>query len=127
MKQNRNPVLPQAGSSIIGCMDSATNRWAYVRPVLWLCSPTILCLITLFFVFPLYRPLPFSRYTRMDAMFLWSFIAPLFTAAAVVVLARRPNRGEVSLRIKIAAWSGIGLIVIINVFLIAGFAAAAYY
>jgi hypothetical protein len=107
-------------------MGSASNRWAYLRPVLWLCSPTILCLITFFFAFPLDRRLPFSHYTRMDAMFLWSFIAPLFTVAALVVLAKRPNRLAVPLGVKIVAWSGIGLIVVINLFLAVGFWAAAY-
>ncbi|HET9184031.1 MAG TPA: hypothetical protein VFP59_18030 [Candidatus Angelobacter sp.] len=105
---------------------TAGFRWDYVRPAFWLCSPTILCFITFFFAFPLYRPLPFSRYTRMDAMFLWSFVAPLFTVAAIVVLARRPNRRAVSLGLKIAAWSGIVLIMVINLFLVFGFWAAAY-
>ena len=107
-------------------MDSTSNGWAYLRPVLWLCCPTLLCFITFFFAFPLDRRLPFSHYTRMDAMFLWSFIAPLFTVAAIVVLARRPNRRAVSLGLKIAAWSGIVLIMVINVFLAFGFWAAAY-
>jgi xanthine/uracil/vitamin C permease (AzgA family) len=108
-------------------MDSASNHWAYLRPVLWLCSPRILCFITFFFAFPLDRRLPFSTYTRMDAMFVWSFIAPLFTLAAIVILARRPNRRAVPSRLKIATWSGIGLIVVINVFPAVGFWAAAYF
>lgn len=108
-------------------MVSANSRWVYVRPVLWLCSPTILCFITLFFAFPLYRQLPFTRYTVFDAMFLWSYIAPLFTVAAIIVLAKRPNRKAVSLRIKITNWFGIGLIMAINLLLIVGFLAAAYY
>lgn len=87
---------------------------------------TILCFITFFFAFPLYRRLPFSRYTRMDAMFLWSFIAPLFTLAAIIVLAGRPNRHTMSLGFKIAAWSGLVLILLINFFLAFGFWAAAY-
>ena len=98
-----------------------------MRPVFWLCSPTILCLVAFFFAFPLTRQLPFSHYTRMDAMFLWSFVAPFFTVAAIVVLARRPNRKAVSLGIKIVSWSGIGLIVAINLFLAFGFWAAAYF
>jgi hypothetical protein len=107
-------------------MNSPSNLWAYLKPVLCLCTPTILCFITFFFAFPLDRRLPLSHYTRMDAMFLWSFIAPLFTVAAVVVLARRPNRRAVQLRVKIMAWSGIGLIVAINLFLAVGFWAAGY-
>lgn len=105
---------------------TANSSWAYLRPVLWLCSPTILCFITFFFAFPLDRQLPFSGYTRMDAMFLWSFIAPIFTVAAIIVLARRPNRNAVSLRFKIAVWAGLVLIVLINLFLASGFWAAAY-
>jgi len=105
---------------------TVSSRWAYLRPVLWLCSPTILCFITFFFAFPLDRPLPFSSYTRMDAMFLWSFLAPLFTFVAIIVLARRPNRRAVSLRFKIAVWSGLVLIVLIDLFLAFGFWAAAY-
>jgi hypothetical protein len=107
-------------------MNSPSNLWAYLRPVLCLCTPTILCFITFFFGVSSESPAAFFPLHSDGAMFLWSFIAPLFTVAAVVVLARRPNGRAAPLRVKIMAGSGIGLIVAINLFLAVGFWAAAY-
>lgn len=79
------------------------------------------------FSFPLDRRLPFSQFTRFDALFLWAFIALLFTIAAFIVLARRPERREIPLLLKMATWLGVVLVAFINLFLIVGFLAAAYY
>jgi Mn2+/Fe2+ NRAMP family transporter len=98
-----------------------------MKRVVWLCSPTVLGFVVFLFSFPLDRPLPFSRLSVFDALFLWSFVAPMFTIAAMIAASRRRFRESTPVRTKIGAWTIIIFAVCLNVFLITGFLAAAYY
>jgi Mn2+/Fe2+ NRAMP family transporter len=105
---------------------NAASQWTQLKRVVWLCSPTVLGFFIFLFAFPLDRPLPFSKFTRFDALFLWSFIAPIFTIAAIVAASRRRFRESTLVRTRIGAGIVIVFAAGLNVLLIVGFVAAAY-
>lgn len=106
--------------------ENVSNPWTQVKPILWLCSPTLFGFVIFLFSFPLNRPLPFTRLTIFDALFLWSWVAPLFTIAAIVMMFRQPFRQWTSMRWRVGAWLGVALVACLNLLLVAGFMAAAY-
>jgi hypothetical protein len=93
---------------------NAASQWTQLKRVVWLCSPTVLGFFIFLFAFPL------------DALFLWSFIAPIFTIAAIVAASRRRFRESTLVRTRIGAGIVIVFAAGLNVLLIVGFVAAAY-
>jgi hypothetical protein len=62
-----------------------------------------------------------------DALFLWLFVAPIFTITAIARMSKRRFRKATSARWKVGVWLAVLLVLCLNLFLVAGFVAAAYY